>query len=93
MIDDKNTEEVAAEVPVETQVEAAPVALNIQDLANIRHLLDVASQRGAFKPNEFQTVGLIYGKLSTFVDAAIAASQNAQAQAEAPAEAEATPQE
>jgi hypothetical protein len=92
MIDDKNVaQEAAAEVPnepVETQVEEqAPASLSIQDLANVRRLLDVASQRGAFKTDEFQVVGAIYGKLATFVDAAVAAQEQAK---EAEAEPEAT---
>jgi hypothetical protein len=46
----------------------APAAeLTIQDLASIRQIIDVASQRGAFKPNEMVVVGTVYNKLDAFL--------------------------
>jgi len=57
---------------------AAPAAANpeltVNDLASIKQVIDVASQRGAFKPNEMVAVGTIYSKLETFL-AAVAAQQ------------------
>jgi len=52
----------------------APVELTVQDLGNIKQIIDVASQRGAFKPNEMTTVGTTYTKLETFL-AAVAQQQ------------------
>ena len=66
MIDDKNTD--AVEEAAEEAVEAAPApSLTVQDLANLRNIIDVASQRGAFKPNEFSVVGESYNKLNEFI--------------------------
>jgi len=56
---------------------APPVDLTVQDLSAIKTIIDVASQRGAFKPNEMTVVGTTYTKLENFL-AAIAASQQAQ---------------
>ncbi len=61
------------EAPVADQPEAAqPPAgpdLNITDLAAVRSIIEVATQRGAFKAAELESVGKIYNKLSTFLDA------------------------
>ena len=42
--------------------------LNLSDLGAIKSIIDVASQRGAFKANELESVGKIYNRLSTFLD-------------------------
>ena len=52
--------------------------LTVQDLGNLKQIIDVASQRGAFKPNEMVTVGQTYAKLEAFLQA-IAAQQSAGA--------------
>lgn len=59
----------------------APTELTINDLNALKQIIDVASQRGAFKPNEMMTVGSTYNKLETFL-AAVAAQQPAPAPAE-----------
>ena len=66
----------------ESQTTETPEAaeLNLQDLVAIRSIIDVATQRGAFKANELVTVGTVYNKLAGFLDAV--AKQN-QAAAEA----------
>ena len=43
--------------------------LTVQDLQALKTIIDVASQRGAFKPNEMMTVGQTYNKLETFLAA------------------------
>jgi hypothetical protein len=51
---------------------AAPAAspeLSIQDLQALKTIIDVASQRGAFKPNEMVVVGQTYTKLEQFLAA------------------------
>ena len=63
--------EVASEEPA--QGEAGP-ELTVNDLSQIKQVIDVASQRGAFKPNEMVAVGTIYSKLETFLSAVAAAS-------------------
>jgi hypothetical protein len=47
--------------------------LNLNDLAAMKSIIDVASQRGAFKPNEMVPVGTVYAKLEAFLTAAQAA--------------------
>lgn len=58
----------------------APVQpeLTVNDLSAIKTIIDVASQRGAFKPNEMTTVGQTYTKLENFLLAIQA--QNAQSE-------------
>jgi hypothetical protein len=62
-----------------TPENAAPEAagnaeLTINDLAAVKSIIDVASQRGAFKPNEMVAVGTVYSKIEAFLNAAQAAS-------------------
>lgn len=52
----------------EQPVEQAAVDLNLNDLAALRSVLDVASQRGAFKANELEAVGKVYNKLNAFLE-------------------------
>jgi len=81
-----DTAATAAEAPA-AAAGGAPADLTVQDLQALKVIIDVASQRGAFRPNEMQTVGATYTKLEQFLGA-IAASQQAQQAAEAPAAAE-----
>jgi len=57
--------------------------LTVQDLNTIKAIIDVASQRGAFKANEMQAVGTTYNKLESFLNAI--QSQQAAAAKSAPA--------
>jgi|13_taG_2_1085334.scaffolds.fasta_scaffold12651_4 hypothetical protein len=77
-----DTAATAAEAPAAAG--GAPADLTVQDLQALKVIIDVASQRGAFRPNEMQTVGATYTKLEQFLGA-IAASQQAQQAAEAAA--------
>lgn len=43
--------------------------LTVQDLSALKNIIDVAAQRGSFKPNEMQAVGTVYNKLAGFLDA------------------------
>ena len=43
--------------------------LTIQDLQNLRAIIDVASQRGAFRAAEMQAVGVAFNKLNDFLNA------------------------
>ena len=53
--------------------------LTVQDLNVIKSIIDVASQRGAFKANEMQAVGTTYNKLEAFLNIIKAQQQAAQA--------------
>jgi hypothetical protein len=66
----------------ETQQPAnQPVELTVNDLSSIKSIIDVASSRGAFKPNEMTVVGNVYTKLETFL-AAVAQQAEQQNTAE-----------
>mgnify|MGYP000249800842 CR=1 FL=1 len=49
--------------------------LTVQDLNALKAIIDVASSRGAFKPNEMTTVGQTYSKLEQFLVAVGAQQQ------------------
>lgn len=57
--------------------------LNIQDLAAMRTLVDVASARGAFRPGEMVTVGTLYNKLDGFLNEVQKQAEAAKAAQEA----------
>lgn len=64
------TEEVkaaAAEAPQAAPQPSAP-DLNISDLVALKSVIDIASQRGAFKAAEMEAVGKVYNKLNTFLE-------------------------
>ena len=47
---------------------AVPVeVLNVQDLVDIANLIDVVTQRGAFRADELSAAGALYDKLKTFL--------------------------
>jgi hypothetical protein len=54
--------------------------ITIADLDTLRNIVDLASTRGAFRGAELTQVGVIYDKLTKFLDAVIA---QAKAQEEA----------
>lgn len=68
-----------AKAPEAEATEAQNPELTVTDLTAIKQIIDVASQRGAFRPNEMTTVGQTYTKLENFLNA-VAAQQQAQAQ-------------
>lgn len=61
--------------------------LTVNDLNAMKVIIDIASSRGAFKPNEMVAVGQTYTKLTAFLDAvaAQAPQQNQQQAAQNPA--------
>jgi hypothetical protein len=76
--DTKKVEETQAEAPAAEQPAAE---LTVQDLTALKQIIDVASQRGAFKPNEMAVVGTTYNKLEAFLGA-VATQQGQQPQGE-----------
>ncbi len=82
-------EQIAPEIPAE-EGQQVPESIGLQDLQLLAQIVDLATQRGAFRGNELTQVGGVYDKLSNFLG--FVAEQQAQAQdeeaeAEAPAEA------
>jgi hypothetical protein len=59
---------MTTETTQETAPATDPNQLTISDLAAMKNIIDVASSRGAFKPNEMMVVGQTYNKLSAFLD-------------------------
>jgi len=68
MTEENNVDQtVAADQPAASETPAAD--LNISDLLAVKSIIEIASQRGAFKANELEGVGKIYNKLSNFLEA------------------------
>ena len=59
------TEEKNVETPANDD---ANPSLTVQDLAAFKTIIDLASQRGAFKPNEMVAIGTVYMRLDKFLD-------------------------
>ena len=79
------TEEAVAE-PIESAPETeAPAqedtSISLNDLQVLANIVDLASQRGAFRGNELTQVGAVFDKLSAFL-AQVAAAQAEQAEGE-----------
>lgn len=83
MSEPKTKETVQEQVTAEANKEQVSPELTVQDLQALRQIIDVASQRGAFKANEMAVVGNIYNKLDSFLNAV---SQQASAQSSAKGE-------
>jgi hypothetical protein len=49
--------------------------ITVQDLDALRNVIDLASTRGAFRANEMADVGMLYNKLSQFLEAVLAQAQ------------------
>ncbi len=49
---------------------AESIQLTLNDLSAMKSIIDIASQRGTFKPNEMMIVGQTYTKLTAFLEAA-----------------------
>jgi len=63
------TEQVENTTNQEAPQQSQPAAdLNVSDLSAIKSIIDVATQRGAFRAAELEAVGKIYNKLSNFLD-------------------------
>jgi hypothetical protein len=62
----------ASAAPGQTSAQAEGAELNINDLAALRSIIDVASSRGAFKAAEMEAVGKVYNKLNVFLESVTA---------------------
>jgi hypothetical protein len=69
----EKTEAVTEQTAQENQT--PPVDLNISDLVALKSIVEVASQRGAFKANELEAVGKTFNKLNTFLESVAAAKK------------------
>jgi hypothetical protein len=57
-----NNPEATVQAAAETQAN-----INIQDIAFLLNIVDVASRRGAFRAEEMSSVGAVYDKVSAFL--------------------------
>ena len=82
----KKNEEVV-EAPAETaeQEQTGIDSISLQDLQVLANVVDLATQRGAFRGNELTQVGAVFDKLSGFLEQ-VAAAQADKAEDEEPAE-------
>lgn len=64
----ENVEQVQEAPQQEAQQEQSN-DLTINDLNALKAIIDIASSRGAFKPNEMMAVGQTYTKLENFLTA------------------------
>ena len=73
----------AVEQVEEVQQADAPedTSISLNDLQVLSNIVDLATQRGAFRGNELTQVGAVFDKLSTFL-AQVAAAQAEQTDAE-----------
>jgi hypothetical protein len=65
----EETAQVADTASTEAQQQPAGPELNINDLVALKSIVEVATQRGAFKAGELEAVGKTFNKLSQFLDA------------------------
>jgi hypothetical protein len=58
------SEETTQSAPAEN----ADLQLTLNDLSAMKSIIDIASARGTFKPNEMVVVGQTYTKLTAFLE-------------------------
>ncbi len=84
-------ENMTNEVEENAQEQQVPPSLGLGELGTLLQIVDLATQRGAFRGNELTQVGAIYDRLNSFLSY-IQQQQEANAEEgaeEAPADAEA----
>lgn len=82
MADEKMAPEAAGQTAQpQAQEQQGSADLTINDLGALKAIIDLASSRGAFKPNEMMAVGQTYTKLANFLDN-VAKQAEAQKQAQ-----------
>jgi hypothetical protein len=74
-------QQTAPEAPATTEG-TERIELNINDLAAMKSLIDVVTQRGAFKAGELSSVGVLYDRLSKFLAAVPPAPEQVPPQGE-----------
>lgn len=78
--------EEQTQAPEEAVAEStAPESVNLSDLGTLLQIVDLATQRGAFRGAELSQVGAVYDKLNAFLSY-VQEQQAAQAETEETAE-------
>lgn len=68
MSEEIQKQEATAEASAAQEAQQASADLNISDLVALKNIIEVASQRGAFKATELEAVGKTFNKLNTFLE-------------------------
>jgi hypothetical protein len=53
----------------DNQPQENPGGINLQDMATVVQIIDIASRRGAFEGRELQGVGMLRNKIEAFLQA------------------------
>ena len=74
MSDEVQKQEVQAPAAETANTEATPQQsqgpdLNVSDLVALKNIIEVATNRGAFKATELEAVGKTFNKLNSFLEA------------------------
>lgn len=64
----KDTQPAQAAADTGSQAQASTTDLNISDLVALKSIVEIASQRGAFKATELEAVGKTFNRLNTFLE-------------------------
>lgn len=78
----KAKEEVVEQVEEAVDAPQEDTSISLNDLQVLANIVDLATQRGAFRGNELSQVGAVFDKLSAFL-AQVAAAQAEQEGGEA----------
>ena len=68
MSEEIQKQEATTEAPAAQESAQPSTDLNISDLVALKSILEVASQRGAFKAAELEAVGKTFNKLNGFLE-------------------------
>lgn len=68
MSDEIQNQETAAAEAQSAAPQPGPTDLNISDLVALKSIVEIASQRGAFKAAELEAVGKTFNKLNAFLE-------------------------
>jgi hypothetical protein len=71
-VNEYNQQPPVADNKVPTDESKVATDLNISDLVAVKNVIEVATQRGAFRAAELESVGKAYNKLSLFLESVTA---------------------
>ena len=63
----KKEQPAMAEEQVASEEQATPESVNLSDLGTLLQIVDLATQRGAFRGAELSQVGAVFDKLNAFL--------------------------
>jgi len=76
------SEETTTTTTITDEMPPGPPSLTLQDLTTMIQVLETGTQRGAWKPGELSSVGLLYDRITAFVNAARLAKEAADGNTE-----------